>query len=108
MNSLTHKKAVAILSKSDSLVDLVEAVAFLADDYTTKSEELLPALDHPGIVADHAAIALHKMTAVPWGKKKQPITDRRFWLLCLEQIDDVRQHSPKKPHARRKKIASTA
>lgn len=108
MSSLTHKKAVSILRKSDSLVDLVEAVAFLADDYATKSDELLPALDHPGIVADHAAIALHKMTTVPWGKNKQPITDRRFWRLCLEQIDDVRQRSPKKPRARHKKIASTA
>ena len=103
MNSMTHKKAAAILRKSDSLVDLVEAVAFLADDYTTKADELLPALDHPGIVADHAAIALHKMTAVPWGKKKQPITDRQFWRLRLN-----RKPSHKNPHIRHKKVASTA
>ena len=103
MNSMTHKKAVAILRKSDSLVDLVEAVAFLTEDPATKPEELLPALDHPGIVMDHAAIALHKMTDTPWDKNKQPITDRKFWRLRLN-----RKPSYKKPHIRHKKVASTA
>ena len=45
-----------VLAESCSLSSLAEAVAFLADDPGTSPEELLPALRHPGIVAEQAAI----------------------------------------------------
>jgi hypothetical protein len=73
----------------------------LADDPDTTPEELLPALDHPGVVAEQAAIALHRMTGTPWAGDRKPITSREFW--------DVRLRLDRRPvasRAARKKAAT--
>lgn len=87
---MTHKKATAILDRSDDLASLTEAVAFLVEDSATKPEELLVALNLPGIVAEHAAIALHKMTDTPWDKDGQPVISHRFWNLRLKSDETIR------------------
>ena len=79
MAVLTRNEALRILAESRSLPALAEAVAFLADDPTTTPEDLLPALRHPGIVADQAAIRLHKMTQTPLGEGREPIVSVGFW-----------------------------
>ncbi len=79
MTQLTHERAVRVLSESRDLADLAEAAAFLADDPASKPEELLAGLDHPGVVADQAAIALHRMTETPLSPERQPVTSKEFW-----------------------------
>lgn len=79
MSKLSHEQAVSILRKSDKLPELTRAVGTLADDANTRPDELLPALDHVGYVAEQAAIALHRMTNTPWPEERQPATSRGFW-----------------------------
>ena len=68
MAKLTHDLARKTLREGGNLAELTRAVAFLGDDPATKPEGLLPALDHPGYIADVAAIALHKITGAPGGE----------------------------------------
>jgi len=84
MAKLSRQEALEALHSGGELPALARAVALLADDPATAAEELLPALDHPGYVAEQAAIALHRMTGTPWPEKHQPIVSRRFWELRLE------------------------
>lgn len=79
MGKLTHKQALETIRQGGRLPVLARAVGVLADDPDTTPEELLPALDHPGIVAEQAAIALHRMTGTPWAGDRKPITSRDFW-----------------------------
>jgi hypothetical protein len=67
---------------------LARAVGSLGEDPRTKPAELLPALDHPGYVAEQAAIILHRMTATPWSRSGSPITSREFWERRLEPVTD--------------------
>jgi hypothetical protein len=79
MSPLTRQLALHALAESRNLAALAEAVAFLVDDPGTSPEELLPALRHPGIVADQAAIHLHKLTQTPLGEDGQPVVSPGFW-----------------------------
>jgi hypothetical protein len=79
MSLLTREQALRTLAESRNLAALAEAVAFLADDPSTSPEELLPALRHPGIVADQAAIRLHKLTQTPLTEDGQPVVSAGFW-----------------------------
>jgi hypothetical protein len=83
MGKLSHEQAVSILRKSDKLPDLTRAVGTLADDANTRPDELLPALDHVGYVAEQAAIALHRITNTPWPEERRPATSRGFWEVRL-------------------------
>jgi hypothetical protein len=89
MDQLTHEQAVWTLAHSQSLADLAEAAAFLTDDPTTDPGELLPALDHPGVVADQAAIALHRLTGTPVSADSQPVTQKAFWSNRLRRLEAV-------------------
>lgn len=84
MSKLSHEQAVSILRESDKLPELARAVATLADDADTSPEELLPALDRGGYVAEQAAIALHRMTGTPWPEERRPATSRGFWEARLD------------------------
>ncbi len=83
MARYTHDEAIEILRISQELTELARAIGSLADDPQTTPQEILPALDHPGLVAEQAAIALHRMTQTPWLAPRRPILDRQFWELRL-------------------------
>lgn len=90
MDKLTRNEALEVLAAGKSNVELARAVGSLADDPDTDPKELLPALDHPGYVAEQAAIALHRMTNTPWLQEGQPIISRRFWDQRLEgEVDRI-------------------
>ena len=86
MGRMAHDEAMKTLESSRDSGELARAVASLIDDQATRPEELLPALDCPGYVAEQAAIALHRLTGTPWPSEGNPDISRSSWERRLKRI----------------------
>jgi len=79
-----REQARRVLAASDSLYDLGVAVGSLADDPETQPEDLLPALRKPAVIADIAAIALHRKTGWPCDPRGKPVVSHDYWRAVLD------------------------
>jgi len=72
-----HDEAREVLIKGGDLVELAEAIGTIIGDPSSSLDDIRLGLKHGGIIAEHAAIELHRREGTPLPENLQETRHRR-------------------------------
>ncbi len=96
---MTREQALQSLRQDGPDRDLLEAIGVLATDRATRVSDLMLGLDHRGIVAEQAALALYKRTGRPFPPdRRNCATTRDDWTEWLSTVGARRNRDQHNGH----------